>query len=85
MDIRHKITGEVLLTIEGDTLRGADLSYKFLHAADLYRQDLRGANLEGATLYYADLRLADLRGANLRNTALHGARLDWAARSPRCL
>ena len=51
MEIKHKITNEVLLTIEGDSLQGADL---------------QGANLQGANLQGADLRLADLQGANLR-------------------
>ena len=40
MEIKHKITGEVLLTIEGDSLQGANL-----RGADLQGADLRWANL----------------------------------------
>ena len=40
MEIKHKITNEVLLTIEGDSLKGANL---------------QGANLRGADLRWADL------------------------------
>ena len=45
MEIKHKITNEVLLTIEGDSLKGANL---------------QGADLQGADLRWADLRRADL-------------------------
>ena len=55
MKIKHKITNEVLLTIEGDSLQGANL---------------RGADLQGADLRYADLRGADLQGADLRGADL---------------
>ena len=63
MEIKHKLTSEVLLTIEGDSLQGADL---------------RGANLRGANLRWADLRSADLRGADLRWADLRSADLRWA-------
>ena len=45
MEIKHKITNEVLLTIEGDSLREANL---------------QGANLQWANLQWADLKWADL-------------------------
>ena len=45
MEIKHKITNEVLLTIEGDSLREADLKWA----------NLQGANLQGANLKWADL------------------------------
>ena len=60
MEIKHKITKEVLLTIKGDSLQGADLR----------EADLRWANLQGANLQGADLREADLREANLREADL---------------
>ncbi len=55
MEIKHKITGEVLLMIEGDSLQEADL-----RGADLQYADLKGANLRGANLQYADLKWANL-------------------------
>ena len=63
MKIKHKTTGEVLLTIEGDTLQEADL---------------RWANLRGANLQEANLQGADLRGADLPTDVIriHGMRWD---------
>ena len=64
MGIKHKITGKVLLKVEGDAnLRGANL---------------RGADLRGASLREADLRYADLRYANFRYANLEGADLEGA-------
>ena len=60
MEIKHKITNEVLLTIEGDSLREANL---------------QGANLQGANLQWANLQWADLQGANLQGANLQGANL----------
>ena len=68
MEIKHKLTSEVLLTIEGDSLQGANLK----------GADLRGADLRGADLRWADLRWADLRGADLQEVNLRGADLRWA-------
>ena len=75
MEIKHKITGKVLLTIEGDTLQwanlqGADLQWANLREADLQGVDLREADLQGADLQWADLRGADLREADLRGASL---------------
>ena len=60
MKIKHKITGEVLLTIKGDTLRGANLQGANLQGADMQGADLRGAYMQGANLRGANLRWADL-------------------------
>ena len=70
MEIKHKITNEVLLTIEGGSLQYADLRW-----ADLQGADLRGANLKYADLRGASLQGADLRGANLRGANILGADL----------
>ena len=70
MEIKHKITNEVLLTIEG-----ADLQYADLREANLQGANLRGANLRGANLRGANLREANLRGANLQYADLRGASL----------
>ena len=67
MEIKHKITGEVLLTIEGDSLQGAYLRY-----ANLQRADLRGADLQGA-----DLQRADLQGANLPTDVIRIDGMRW--------
>ncbi len=66
--IRHKITGDVLHTVDADTLAGANLS----------GADLSGANLRGANLRGADLRGANLRGADLRGADLSGSNLDFS-------
>ena len=73
MEIKHKITNEVLLTIEGDSLQGADLRW-----ADLQGANLRGANLRGANLLGADLLGADLQGAYLQGANLREADLDFS-------
>ena len=65
IEIKHRNTGSVLLSIEADNLRGADLE-----GADLYRADLQGANLRGADLRGADLRGANLDGEILKQTPL---------------
>ena len=70
MEIKHKLTSEVLLTIKGDSLQEADLRW-----ADLRGADLRWADLRGADLRWADLQGADLQGANLRGANLQGANL----------
>ena len=82
MDILDKY-GNVLLHVEAETLRGADLYGADLRGADLSGTnlcgaDLRGADLRGANLYCADLYGADLRGANLCGTNLYGADLRGA-------
>ena len=88
MEIKHKITNEVLLTIEDDSLQGANLQGANLQGADLQGADLQGADLQeadlqeadlqGANLREADLQEADLQGANLREADLQGADLRWA-------
>ena len=73
IQIKHKVTGDVLLTYAGADLRGADL-----RGADLRGANLRYANLRGADLRGADLRGADLQGANLQDANLRGANLQDA-------
>ena len=53
MYIKHLITGETIHTVEGDTLRRADLSGADLRGANLSGANLRGANLRGANLDFA--------------------------------
>ena len=78
MEIKHKITNEVLLTIEGDSLQGADLRGADLQAANLRDADLKGADLRWADLKYADLKGSNLQAANLRYADLRGADLQAA-------
>ena len=85
MEVKHRITGEVLLTI--DTLHGADLSGANLRWANLSWAYLRGANLReaylrGADLRGADLRGADLSGADLSSVTLCNTTIDGAILSP---
>src|SRR5574343_242928 len=85
--------GEVIFTLDAESLRKADLHGANLYRADLrgtnlYRADLRGtnlsranlsgANLRGANLSRADLYRADLRGANLYGANLYEANLYGA-------
>ena len=72
MDIKHRYTGDVLLTIDADTLRGANLGGANLRCADLFDADLFDANLRYANLGGADLRYANLGGADLRYANLDG-------------
>lgn len=60
IEIKDKV-GKVLVTVDAETLRGADLRW-----ANLRWADLSGANLSGADLSWADLRGANLRWADLR-------------------
>ena len=64
--------------LSGADLRVADLSGACLSAAKLSGADLREANLSGADLRVADLSAANLGEANLRETSLHGAKLSGA-------
>lgn len=70
VDILHRRSGRVLVTVEGDRLSGTNLS-----GAYLIHADLREADLSGAMLVYADLRGADLTGAILCGANLRGANL----------
>jgi hypothetical protein len=72
-EIKHRLTGAVLHTVEADRLRGANLARAYLAGAYLRGADLSGANLRGA-----DLRGANLSGANLSEANLYGADLSGA-------
>src|SRR5690349_16408832 len=74
IEIKHRTNGKVLLTVDAETLVGADLSGASLRNADLMKMDLGNADLRGADLRGADLRYADMRGSDLRGTNLRGAR-----------
>ena len=83
IEIRHKVTVEVLQSVEADTLSGADLHIAVLRGAALARAVLTDANLQGAVLASADLRdakltSANLIGADLRHADLRGADLTDA-------
>ena len=69
MEIKHKITGEVLLTIEGANLQGADLQGANLRWANLQGADLKGADLQGANLPIDIIRIGGMRWDV---TILHG-------------
>ena len=83
MKIKHKLTDEVLLTIVGDNLQGANLKeanlqYANLQGANLKEANLQYANLQGANLRGTNLKGANLRGANLKEAILQGANLQYA-------
>jgi hypothetical protein len=77
--IKHKITGKVLLKVEAESLRGANLSEANLLGANLLGANLRLANLREANLLGANLREANLLGADLR-----GADIDFACWDMSC-
>ena len=83
IEIKHRLTGAVLRTVDAENLRSADLRSADLRSADLSGADLSGANLSGANLSGANLRSANLRnadlsGADLRNAYLRNANLSGA-------
>ena len=76
IEIKHRNTGEILYTHDGESLAGANLSVADFRYADLSCADLRGADLSYADLRYADLRYAGLSGADLRGARV-SHRTDW--------
>ena len=78
MEIKHKITNKVLLTIGGDSLKGANLKGANLQGASLQWANLQDANLQDANLQDANLQGANLQGANLKGANLKGANLKYA-------
>ena len=65
VNIKHRVTGEILHTHNGRSLLMANLRGANMHSADLRNADLRNADLSGADLSGADLSGADLSGAGL--------------------
>ncbi|MCE5292958.1 MAG: pentapeptide repeat-containing protein [Nocardiaceae bacterium] len=83
IEIKHRFTGAVLLTLDRADLRSADLRSADLRSADLQSAYLRssylsGADLSGAYLSGADLSGAYLAGADLRSAYLRSAYLRSA-------
>ena len=72
------LTGKLLLDVQSETLRGANLSGANLSGANLRDANLSGADLRGANLSWADLRGANLSDANLSGANLRGANLSGA-------
>src|SRR5947208_8728300 len=71
IEIRHKETGQVLLRVEGGSLREASPDL-------LSRADLRGAHFRGLDLSGIDLSHHDLTGADLSHADLIGTRMTDA-------
>ena len=61
--IKNKLTGIVIMKLDGDDLRGADLSGSDLRGSDLSGSNLRGSDLSGADLDFSamPLRCGDLK------------------------
>ena len=81
-EIKHRITGAVLFSLECASLKicvkaavscRADLSEANLSGTDLSGTDLSRANLSGADLSGANLSGADLSGTDLSGANLSGA------------
>ena len=75
-EIRHRITGAVLFSLETESLKlcveaavksGCDLREIDLSGSDLRESDLRGCDLRGCDLSGSDLRGSDLNGAKITN------------------
>jgi uncharacterized protein YjbI with pentapeptide repeats len=78
-----KKNGELIATVNSDSLSGLDLSGRILTSADLSRKYLKEtvfveAILDWCDLYGADLTGSNLRGADLTNANLTGAILTGA-------
>jgi len=78
IEIRSKYSNGILLSLEADSLRYANLQNADLRDASLRGANLQGANLTNANLQCADLRYANLQGANLQNVNLTAANLTAA-------
>jgi uncharacterized protein YjbI with pentapeptide repeats len=74
----RRVGGEVIATVEAETLVGADLSGLNLDWANLTERELRDANFSHSSLTGANLSQADLRGANFDHAVLAGTNL-WGA------
>ena len=74
VEIKHRLSGSVLFSVEAGALRLAvEIAVK--QRANLYGADLYGANLSGADLSGANLSRANLFGATIANgDKLVGAR-----------
>lgn len=77
IDIKTK-DGDVLMTIEADTLRGCDLQGAQLNHASLAGLDMRGCDLTQASLVQADLRKVNLCGSILFGAKLQKSDLRHA-------
>ena len=78
VEIRHKVTGEVLHTVSAESLQAANLRATDLREADLREADLRRAGLVKANLTRADLQRGKLRRARLGGADLTSAQLPHA-------
>ncbi|MDG2185394.1 MAG: pentapeptide repeat-containing protein [Mariniblastus sp.] len=67
IEIKHKSTGKVLHTVDGDSLRGCRLKCIDLRGADFQNQDLSKSYLSGCSLSEADLRTANLSNTKILN------------------
>ena len=81
-EIKHKLTGDIIFSMETKTFRlcieGAIKTSANLSYADLFSANLSSANLSSANLSYADLSSADLFSANLSSANLFSANLSSA-------
>ena len=81
MKILHKVTGAILLEIEGDFVR-ANLREALLSGANLSGANMYGANLIGSNLSRANLSRANLIGANLHGADMSEAKYDKRTQFP---
>ena len=73
-----KLDGDVIHTVEANTLAGADLTdaklcHADLHCTELVHANLTGVNLHSVVLCSANLVAANLHGANLSDANFTGA------------
>jgi len=78
MKIYHRCSGELLLEVNNNNLKWANLVGANLVGSNLIGANLVGANLLGANLEESNLELANLRIANLVKANLVGANLKCA-------
>lgn len=79
IQIRNKVDGRVVATVNGESLRDASFEGANLQDTCLWGEQMEGVNLSGANLQGAYLRGAVLDGANLSRANLHSANLVGAS------
>ncbi|MES2460515.1 MAG: pentapeptide repeat-containing protein [Armatimonadota bacterium] len=70
IQIRHRVTGAVLLTVEAESLAGLELEAEDPAEINLNGADLAGADLSGVCFERVSLAGADLGGVNLSDSTL---------------
>jgi uncharacterized protein YjbI with pentapeptide repeats len=77
IEIKNK-SGDVLKTVEAESLSYSNLRYSNLSYSNLSYSNLRGSNLSYSDLSYSDLRYNNLSYSNLSYSNLRGSNLSYS-------